>query len=187
MQDEINKTVGVLKNGGVILYPTDTIWGIGCDATNQKAVDKVYRIKKRIEGKSLIILVDAAGRIADYVKKPDQRAIDLASTYDKPLTIIFPNAINLAKGVAAQDKSIGIRVVKNEFCSALVSQLGKAIVSTSANFSGFPPPVRFQQISEDLKTSVNYVVNIHREKIGELKPSRIIRILNNGDFEILRP
>jgi len=187
MQEEINKTVGILQKGGIILYPTDTIWGLGCDASNQKAVDKVYKIKKRIEGKSLIILVDHPDRISDFVKNPDQRAIDLASTYDKPLTIIFPNAINLAKGVAAQDKSVGIRVVKDDFCAALVSQLGKAIVSTSANFSGFPPPVRFHQISEELKNSVDYVVNLHRERIGELKPSRIIRILNNGDFEILRP
>jgi L-threonylcarbamoyladenylate synthase len=187
MQDEIEKTVAVLKQGGLIIYPTDTIWGIGCDATNQKAVDRIYKIKKRVDNKSLIILVDTTERIQDYVQSPDQRAIDLAESYDKPLTIIFPKAKNLAKGIAATDKSVGVRVVKDAFCAALIHQLGRAIVSTSANLSGFQPPVRFQQVSEIMKNSVDYVVNIHREKIKELKPSRIIRILHNGDFEILRP
>jgi L-threonylcarbamoyladenylate synthase len=187
MQDEIEKTVAVLKKGGVIIYPTDTIWGVGCDATNQKAVDRIYKIKKRVDNKSLIILVETAERIRDYVQSPDQRAIDLAESYDKPLTIIFSNAKSLAKGIAATDKSVGVRVVKDAFCAALIHELGSAIVSTSANVSGFQPPVRFQQISETMKNSVDYVVNMHREKIKELKPSRIIRILQNGDFEILRP
>ena len=187
MQAEIKKTVEVLKNGGVILYPTDTIWGIGCDASNQKAVDNVYKIKKRIEGKSLLILVDTPDRIHDYVKQVDPLAMELVNSYDKPLTVIFPGAKNLARGVAAADKSIGIRVVKDDFCRGVVAALGKAIVSTSANISGVNPPIRFQEISDEIKNSVDYIVNLHQDRIRDLKPSRIIRIKDKGDFEIVRP
>jgi L-threonylcarbamoyladenylate synthase len=186
METEIEKTVKVLKAGGTILYPTDTIWGLGCDASNQKAVDKIYKIKKRIEGKSLLILVDSPERINDYVKEANQLALDLVSTYNKPLTVIYPGAKNVAKGVAAKDKTIGIRVAQDEFCRQIIAGLGKAIVSTSANISGFTPPIRFQQISEEIKSSVDYVVDLHRFLIRDLKPSRIIRVKDNGDFEIVR-
>ncbi len=187
MQTEIEKTVEVLKKGGTILYPTDTIWGIGCDASNQKAVDKIYKIKKRIEGKSLLILVEKPDDINNYVKDADHLMLELVAGYNKPLTVIFPGAINTAKGVAAKDKSIGIRVVQNDFCEKIISGLGKAIVSTSANISGFPPPYRYQQIADEIKNSVDYVVNLHRETIRDFKPSRIIRIKKMGDFEIVRP
>lgn len=187
MQAEIDKTVDVLRKGGVILYPTDTIWGIGCDASNQKAVDNIYKIKKRIEGKSLLILVDSSERIAQYVKEVDHLALDLVNSYDKPLTVIFPGSKNLAKGVAADDKSIGIRVVKDDFCRQVVAKLGKAITSTSANISGMRPPIRFQEISDEIKNGVDYIVNLHQEEIRDLKPSRIIRIKEKGDFEIVRP
>lgn len=187
MQAEIDKTVKILRDGGVILYPTDTIWGIGCDATNQRAVDRIYKIKKRIEGKSLLILVDTPERIGNYVKEVDPLALELVNSYDKPLTVIFPGAINVAKGVAAEDKSIGIRVVKDEFCRRVVAKLGKAIVSTSANISGNRAPIRFRDISDEIKNNVDYAVNLHRERIGDLKPSRIIRIKSQGDFEIVRP
>jgi L-threonylcarbamoyladenylate synthase len=187
MQAEVNKTVEVLKNGGVILYPTDTIWGIGCDASNPKAVNRIYKIKKRIEGKSLLILVDTPERIGDYVKNANQLALELITNYDKPLTAIFPGAINVAKGVAAGDNSIGIRVVKDEFCKMMIRKLGKAVVSTSANISGFAPPVRYQQISDEIKNEMDYIVNLHRDRIRDLKPSRIIRIKENGDFEVVRP
>ena len=187
MQNEIKKTVEVLKKGGVILYPTDTIWGIGCDASNQKAVDRIYKIKKRIEEKSLIILVDNPDRINKYVKNADLLALELVNNYDKALTVIYPAAMNLAKGVAAADKSIGIRVVKDDFCKMIIEGLGKAIVSTSANISGFPPPIRFHQITDEIKNSVDYVVNLHRDRIRDFKPSRIIRIKAKGDFEVVRP
>jgi len=186
MQNEIKKTVEVLKKGGVILYPTDTIWGIGCDASNQKAVDRIYKIKKRIEEKSLIILVDTPDRINKYVKNADQLALELVNNYDKALTVIYPAAINLAKGVAAKDKTIGIRVVKDDFCKLIIEGLGKAIVSTSANISGSPAPIRFQQITEEIKNSVDYVVDLHRDRIRDFKPSRIIRIKDKGDFEVVR-
>lgn len=187
MQAEIDKTVNVLKKGGVILYPTDTIWGIGCDASNQKAVDKIYKIKKRIEGKSLLILVDSPQRIKTYVKEVDHMALELVKNYDKPLTVIFPGSQNLAKGVAADDKSIGIRVVKDDFCRQVVAQFGKAITSSSANISGFRPPFRFQEITDEIKDSVDYVVNLYHDRIRDLRPSRIIRIKEKGDFEIVRP
>lgn len=186
MEREIEKTVKILKAGGTILYPTDTIWGLGCDASNQKAVDKIYKIKKRIEGKNLLILVDKPERISDYVKDASLLALDLVSTYNKPLTVIYPGAKNVAKGVAAKDKSIGIRVVQDEFCKQIIAGLDKAIVSTSANISGFTPPIRFQQISEEIKSSVDYVVDLHRSLIRDLKPSRIIRVKEKGDFEIVR-
>jgi len=187
MQDEINKTVEVLKKGGVILYPTDTIWGIGCDATNQKAVNKIFKIKKRIEEKSLIILVDSPEQINSYVKNADDFALELVNSYNRPLTVIYPEAMNLAKGVAATDKTIGIRVVNDVFCKKIIEGLGKAIVSTSANISGYPPPIRFQQITEEIKNSVDYVVDLHRDRIRDIKASRIIRIKEKGDFEVVRP
>lgn len=187
MQAEIEKTVEVLNQGGVILYPTDTIWGIGCDASNQKAVDKIYKIKKRIESKSLLILVDSPDRISQYVKEVDHLALELLNSYDKPLTVIFPGSKNLAKGVAADDKSIGIRVVNDEFCRQVITKFGQAITSSSANISGFSAPIRFQDISDEIKNGVDYVVNLHQEHIRDMKPSRIIRIKEKGDFEIVRP
>lgn len=186
MQDEVEKTVKVLKQGGTILYPTDTIWGIGCDATNQKAVDKVYKIKQRIEGKSLLVLVDTPERVHDYVQSVSPLFFDLIKNYDKPLTVIYQGAKNVAKGVSANDKTIGIRVVQNEFCREVIKQFGKAIVSTSANVSGEPPALRFQQISDKISTQVDYVVKLYQNEIKTMKPSRIIRITEKGDFEIIR-
>ncbi|HPE33638.1 MAG TPA: L-threonylcarbamoyladenylate synthase [Bacteroidales bacterium] len=186
MQEEIEKTLKALRAGGTILYPTDTIWGIGCDATNQKAVDRIYQIKRRIEDKSLLVLVDSRERILQYVEKVNPLIFDLVSNYDKPLTVIYENAKNVAKGVAAQDNTIGIRIVQDEFCRELIRQFGKAIVSTSANISGSPAALWFQQISPEIKKSVDYVVNLHQHEIRKMKPSRIIKAKSNGDFEIIR-
>lgn len=185
-EQEVEKALEVLKKGGVILYPTDTIWGIGCDATNQKAVDRVYKIKQRIEGKSLLILVDTPERIHDYASKVSPLFLDLITSYDKPLTVIYQGAKNLAKGVAAPDNTIGIRVAKDDFCKELIKRFGKAIVSTSANISGEPPPLHFGQISEKIKSSVDHIVNLYQNEIRSMKPSRIIRITDSGDFEIIR-
>jgi len=186
MQIEIEKTVEVLKKGGTILYPTDTIWGIGCDATNQKAVDKIYKIKQRIEGKSLLVLVDTPERIQDYAENVSPLFFDLIKNYDKPLTVIYQGAKGVAKGIAAEDKTIGIRVAQDAFCRELIKQFGKAIVSTSANLSGDPPALRFQQISEKIKEGVDYIVDLHQNEIRNMKPSRIIRVTESGDFEIIR-
>ncbi len=187
MIDEIEKTVKILQSGGTILYPTDTIWGIGCDSTNQKAVDKIYKIKQRIEGKSLLVLVDSVERIPNYVDKINPVILDLVKNYERPLTVIYPNAKNVAKGVSASDNTIGIRVVNDEFCRELIKKFGKAIVSTSANISGEPAPVIFQQISEEIKKSTDYIVNLYHDRIRSMKPSRIIRITENGGFEVVRP
>jgi len=187
MQQEIEKSLEVLKKGGVILYPTDTIWGIGCDAGNQRAVDKVYKLKRRIEGKSLLILVDSIDMIADYVEDINPLISELVKNYDRPLTVIYPGAKNVAKGVAADDKTIGIRVVRDRFCKALIKQFGKSIVSTSANLSGDPAPIHFNQISDALKQGADYVVDLYHNRVRTMKPSRIIRVKENGDFEIVRP
>lgn len=187
MQQEIDKSVKVLKAGGLILYPTDTIWGVGCDASNQRAVDKVYKLKSRIEGKSLLVLVDSQKMIYEYVKDVNPLINDLVSSYDRPLTVIYPRAKNVAKGVSAKNLSIGIRVVQDEFCQALIKKFGKAIVSTSANLSGEPAPVLYNQISEEIKSGVDYIVNLYHSRVRTMKPSLIIRVKEHGDFEIVRP
>ncbi len=187
MHQEIKKSLEVLKKGGLILYPTDTIWGIGCDATNQSAVDKVYKLKRRIEGKSLLVLVDSIERIKDYVEQINPLIIDLVTNYDRPLTVIYPHAKNVAKRVAATDKTIGIRVTQDEFCKILCRRFEKAIVSSSANMSGEPAPIHFNQISERLKNGVDYVVNMYHTSLRTMKPSSIIRVKEHGDFEIVRP
>ena len=187
MDQEIIQSIGILKRGGTILYPTDTIWGIGCDATNQKAVEKIYKIKKRLETKSLIILIDDPGKISNYVKKIPAITWDLMDNVERPITIIFPNAMNLPKNVIGEDNSIAIRVVKNEFCKRLIRDYGKPIVSSSANISGEPTPLVFRCVSEEIKKKVDYVVNLHQDVLREVKPSRIIKLMENGEFNIIRP
>ena len=187
MEKEINRCIEVLKKGGTILYPTDTIWGIGCDATNEKAVDKIYRLKKRINIKSLIILLDSAESISKYVKTIPAIAWDLMDSVDKPLTIIYPNAQNLPKNVVADDNSIAIRIVKEEFCIRLIRSFGKPIVSSSANISGEPAPLVFKCVSKEILKGVDYVVNLYQDRLQEVKPSRIIKLNENGEFNIIRP
>jgi L-threonylcarbamoyladenylate synthase len=187
MEQEIQRCLNVLKRGGTILYPTDTIWGVGCDATNQKAVDKVYKIKKRLETKSLIILIDDPEMLGNYVKEIPAITWDLMDNVERPITIIYPNARNLPKNVIGEDNSIAIRVVKNEFCKKLIRELGKPIVSTSANVSGEPAPLVFRCVAEEVKTRVDYVVNLYQDVLQEVKPSRIIKLNENGEFNIIRP
>ena len=186
MEKEIDKAIEVLKKGGTILYPTDTIWGIGCDATNSKAVQKVLKIKNRLKNFSFIILVEKDRRISDYVEQIPEITWDLLSGFDMPVTVIYPKAKNLAKNVMAKDGSIAIRVVKYEFCQRLIAKFGKPIVSTSANISGEHPPVMFKDISDELKKEVDYVVQIHRDKLSKVKASTIIKIKLNGEFDIIR-
>ena len=186
MQSDIKRAIKVLKEVGSILYPTDTIWGLGCDVSNQKAVDKIYKIKNRIEGKSLIILVNKIEMIERYVKYVNPLIYDLVANYDRPLTVIYPGAKNVARGVYAADKSIGIRVVNDTFCSALIEEFGNGIVSTSANISGEPSPAIFQQISPAVKNQVDYIVEHAQDRIRTMRPSRIIRVKDNGHFEVVR-
>lgn len=185
--EEIEWCIQILKSGGTILYPTDTIWGIGCDATNPKAVEKVYAIKQRAESKSLIILVDTFDKVSEYVKKVPDVAYDLVKNIDTPVTIIYSDARHLAHNVIAPDGTIAIRVVNDSFCQQLIGRFGKPIVSSSANVSGAETPLFFSNIAKQIINDVDYTVSINREKINHIKPSTIIRLHENGEFLIIRP
>jgi len=186
MQREIDQCLTVLRAGGTILYPTDTIWGIGCDATNYQAVQKVYHLKKRVESKSLIILLDDADRLTDYMVFVPEIAFDLVKNVDTPLTIIYPNSKNLASNVVAEDQSIAIRIIKTEFCSRLIRGFGKPIVSTSANISGTKPPLTYKNILPEIINGVDYVVDPSLGELRVVQPSRIIKLNENGEFRIIR-
>jgi len=184
--EEIKNTVEILRNGGIILYPTDTIWGIGCDATNPEAVAKIYQIKQREDSKSMIVLIDKVGRIPSYVSEMPDLAWDLVELSDKPLTIIYPNAKNLAKNLIAADGSIGIRVANHEFCSKLIGRFGKPIVSTSANISGKPFPKSFYDIDKEIKDKVDHIVSEEFDHPLSDKPSGIIMLGINGEIKVIR-
>lgn len=187
MQTEIKKTIEVLKKGGTILYPTDTVWGIGCDATNSKAVAKVFSLKSRKENKSLIILLDSVDKIKNYVQNYPEQASDLIDSYHKPLTIVFSGAKNLAKNLIAEDGTIAIRIIKHEFCNKLIKGFGKPLVSTSANVSGTTTPAVFRDITDFIKSHVNHVVNVEQDNLQPSTPSTVIKMDQTGNYEILRP
>lgn len=186
LESEISRTLRVLKDGGVILYPTDTIWGIGCDALNARAVDKVYKIKNRKESKSLIILVDGFDMLSTYVGKVPDITADLIGSIENPVTVIYDNARNLPKNVGAADGTIAIRIVRDEFCSRLIHQFGHPIVSTSANVSGEESPMVFSRISEKVKNSVDYCVELYHDLFNQAKASTIIRLYEHGGYKIIR-
>jgi len=186
MREEIIKTAKILESGGTILYPTDTLWGIGCDATNYRAVQKIYKIKKSLTRKSFIILLDQPEKILNYVEKVPDIAWDLVNNVDTPLTIVYPNAKNLAKNVIAPDKSVAIRIVRDQFCIRLINLFNKPIVSTSANLANEVNPLLFSSISKEIKDNVDYVVNINRDKLNKLKPSTMIKLNENGEYVVLR-
>jgi L-threonylcarbamoyladenylate synthase len=183
---EIARTLKVLKEGGVILYPTDTIWGIGCDATNSRAVEKVYKIKKRKENKSLIILVNDFKMLGNYVDKVPEIAVDLFASIDKPVTVIYDHASNLPKNVGAPDGTIAIRIVKDEFCSRLIGDFGRPVISTSANISGEAAPLVFSKIGDSIKAQVDYTVQLYHDLFMQAKASTIIRLYGSGDYRIIR-
>jgi len=186
INEEIIKATKVLKAGGTILYPTDTIWGIGCDATNNKAVKKIYKLKKRTKDKNLIVLLDKYQRLTSYLKEIHLIAIELINSFDKPLTIIFPNAKKLAKDLIADNGSVAIRITKDEFCQKLIRSFDKPIVSTSANISGEPEPIVFSQISQEIINNVDYVVDIKDRQIKQFRHSTIVKIEKDGEFSIIR-
>ena len=186
MQEEITKAIEILKSGGTILYPTDTIWGIGCDATNKEAVKKVFEIKGRAESKSLIILIDNETKLNRYLKDIPALAYDLIDCSEKPLTIIYSDAKNLAKNVINEDGSIGIRIVKDEFCKKLIEKFGKPIVSTSANISGDPTPECFKEINPIILSRVDYVVNLRQNETSKNQPSGIIKLGMSGEVKVIR-
>ena len=184
--DEAKKCVEVMRKGGVILYPTDTVWGIGCDATNPEAVKRVYEIKKRQDSKALLLLVDSADRLARYVGDVPAVAWDLIELTTKPLTIIYDGARNLAPNLIAEDGSVGIRVTSELFSKELCYRFQKAVVSTSANVSGEPTPNNYSEISQEIIDAVDYVVNYKQLELGKAKSSSIIKLTKNGTVTIIR-
>ena len=175
-----------MREGGVILYPTDTIWGIGCDATNEDAVRRVYEIKQRQDSKAMLVLVDSSVKVDFYVRDVPEVAWDLIDLADKPLTIIYSGARNLAANLLAEDGSVGIRVTNEDFSKRLCQQFRKAIVSTSANISGQPSPKNFSEISEEVKSAVDYIVGYRQEEMSNPKPSSIIKLYKGGVIKIIR-
>ena len=175
-----------MSEGGVILYPTDTIWGIGCDATNEEAVRRVYEIKQRQDSKAMLVLVDSSVKVDFYVRDVPEVAWDLIDLADKPLTIIYSGARNLAANLLAEDGSVGIRVTNEDFSKRLCQQFRKAIVSTSANISGQPSPKNFSEISEEVKSAVDYIVGYRQEEMSNPKPSSIIKLDKGGVIKIIR-
>lgn len=185
-ENDINKALRVLQSGGIILYPTDTIWGIGCDATNADAIKKVYQLKKRAEKKSMIILISDENMIADYVLNPSEKILSFLSIQKKPSTAIFENAINLPTQLINEDGSIAIRITKDDFCKQLIMQLKKSLISTSANISSERYPQNFKQISNAIKNGVDYIVQ-HRQNDFEISaPSAIIKLNGNNEIEFIR-
>lgn len=184
--DEAKRAVEIMRNGGIILYPTDTVWGIGCDATNEKAVKRIYEIKKRAENKAMLLLVDSPDRIVRYVAKVPSVAWDLIELTTKPLTIIYDGARNCAANLVAEDGSIGIRVTSELFSKELCYRFQKAVVSTSANISGEPTPRFFAEINQEIVDSVDYVVKYKQLDKGTPKPSGIIKLSENGLVTVIR-
>ena len=183
---EITNALEVLRRGGIILYPTDTIWGIGCDATNADAVEKIYKIKQREDSKSLIILVAEEREILQYVAAPDPAVFDFIEKQSKPTTIIFEKAIGLPDQLISDDGSIGIRIVQDEFCRHLVKRLRRPLVSTSANISGMPTPQHFNEISPEIKKGADYIVQYRQDDLQPALPSQIIKWNNNGEHFVIR-
>jgi L-threonylcarbamoyladenylate synthase len=183
---EIEKALATLRAGGVILYPTDTIWGLGCDATNKAAIDKIYKIKQREESKTMIILVADEREILNCVAAPDVEVFDYLAEQTRPTTVIFDGALGLPDNLIAENGSIAIRIVQDDFCRHLIKRLKKPLVSTSANISGEPSPKNFSEVSGKIKTSVDYVVNWRQHDTTPAQPSRIIRWHNNGKYTIIR-
>lgn len=183
---EIKQAVEILRSGGVILYPTDTVWGLGCDATNPEAVKRVYEIKQREDSKSMLVLVDSMAKVQAYVDEVPDIAWDLIELSEKPITIIYPKARNLAPNLIAQDGSIGIRVTNERFSKLLCERLKKPIVSSSANISGEPTPSNFLGISEEVKAAVDYVVAYRQDETVLPPPSSIIKLEAGNVFKILR-
>jgi len=186
LKDEVNRALKVLQEGGIILYPTDTIWGIGCDATNTDAVKKIYQLKQREESKSMIVLIDSEVKLPSYITEVPDIAYDLIEYAEHPLTLVMPGARNISAALIAEDGSVGIRVSSHPFCQQLIQRLRKPLVSTSANISGRPSPEYFSKIDDDIVNGVDYVVDIDQHSTEIKRPSTIMRLAPNGSFEFIR-
>ena len=185
-EKDIEKCLETLKSGGLILYPTDTVWGIGCDATNEKAVEKIYKLKKRSDEKAMIVLVADEKDIMQHVAAPDLSLFDYLDKATKPTTVVYEGALGFADNLVAKDGSIAIRICKEEFCRRLIKRFRNPIVSTSANISGMPAPNFFKEISEEIKKGVDHIVRYKQEDETSTQPSSLIK-WNNGNVTILRP
>jgi L-threonylcarbamoyladenylate synthase len=186
MNHNLTGSLEALLAGKVILYPTDTIWGIGCDATNDAAVKKIFGIKKREDTRQMLVLIDDASNIGKYVKNVPDLAFQLIESAQRPLSIIFQNARNLAPSLIGEDNTIGIRVVRDEFCRELIRELGRPIVSTSANISGNPPPANFTGITTEIKNAVDYIVPLRQDDNNRSVPSEIIKLGENNEIIRIR-
>lgn len=185
-EKDIDKCLETLKAGGSILYPTDTIWGIGCDATNKRAVEKIYKLKRRNDEKAMIVLVADERDIMQHVAAPDLSLFDYLDKTTKPTTVIYDGALGFADNLVASDGSIAIRICKDDFCRHLIKRFKKPIVSTSANISGLPAPKIFKEISEEIKNGVDHIVQYRQDDEIIAEPSSLIK-WDNGNVTILRP
>lgn len=183
---EVHNAFEAIKNGGIILYPTDTVWGIGCDATNPEAVKKIYALKQREESKSMIVLMNSDRMMHNVFKEIPEVAWQILDLSEKPTTLILDNPRNVAPNIIAEDKSLGVRLVKEPFCYKLMERMKKPLVSTSANISGRPTPTSFKEIDHHILDGVDYIVNLHRDKVAA-KPSAIIKLGNNLQVKVIRP
>ena len=185
MTEEINKCISVLEKGGLILYPTDTIWGIGCDATNEIAVQKIFKLKQRDDSKTLICLVSNDAMLEKHIEKVPEVAYDIIDLSIKPTTIIYDSPKGVAKNLIASDDTLAIRIASDKFCQYLINKFKKPIVSTSANISGQPTPKSFNEITGQILKGVDYVVNLHRND-NKAVPSSIIKLGNDGTVKVIR-
>ncbi|HEY5571169.1 MAG TPA: L-threonylcarbamoyladenylate synthase [Bacteroidales bacterium] len=186
MNEDIKKAIEVISKGGIILYPTDTIWGIGCDATNEDAVKRIYEIKKRSDSKAMLVLIDSEVKLNYYMHEVPEIAFDLIEVSDRPLTIIYPGARNIAPNLIGSDGTLGIRVTRELFSKTLCERARKPIVSTSANISGEASPRFFSEISAEIKKSMDYIVHFRQEDKTETNPSQIIKLGVGGQIDIIR-
>lgn len=187
IQEDIESCLTVLHRGGTILYPTDTVWGIGCDASNENAVQRIYTLKNRNEEKSMIILLADESQILEYSNAASPSVFDYIKESSKPVTVIYSEAKNLAPNLVNKDGSIGIRIVKDEFCKKLIHAFGKPIVSTSSNISGYPAPQIFSDIDIKIKSGVDYIVQHRQDEQEPATPSTVIKLNDDGSYSIIRP
>ncbi|MBS7232980.1 threonylcarbamoyl-AMP synthase [Flavobacterium psychroterrae] len=185
MNEEILKAYEIIKDGGIILYPTDTVWGIGCDATNPEAVAKIYKLKQRAETQSMIVLMNGEKMMYNVFKNIPEAAWQILDLSEKPTTLILDEPRNVAANIIAADNSLGIRIVKEPFCFKLLERMKKPLVSTSANISGQPTPIAFKDINPEIIKGVDYVVNLYRDKVAG-KPSTIIKLTKDSQVKVIR-
>lgn len=186
-QNDIEKCLMALREGGIILYPTDTVWGIGCDATDAKAIERIFRLKKRSDNRAMIVLVAEQRDVLRYVANPDPKVFEYLEEVTKPTTVIYPGALGLAENLTGKDGSIAIRICREEFCQNLLKRFRKPIVSTSANLSGIHSPAKFEEIPLEIKIGVDYIVEFRQDETVASEPSSVIKWNKDGSVSVLRP